>query len=133
MSALWNKISEYPVNLYSGTHEARRMTADDGVRRKDNLPAITRNDNISSKQSSRGFMNTQQNFSTTKSSLNALERNAHTSSQKHINPISQDIGGILNLNSERKIFVKKGRMLSSGYFLIEISRTESTFYIAAIK
>lgn len=109
------------------------MTADEGIKGRDNLPAITRNDNLSSKKGSQRFMNTQQNFNKSKSGFITLERNVHTSSQKQINPISQDIGGTLNLSSNRRIFIKKGRMLSSGYYLIEISRTDSTFYIAAIK
>lgn len=109
------------------------MTADEGTRAKDGLPAITRNDRLYSKRSDRKMLNTQQNFNKPKSGFNTLESNSHTSSQKQINPISQDIGGLLNLSSERKVFIKKGRMLSSGYYLIEISRTDTTFYIAAIK
>ena len=47
--------------------------------------------------------------------------------------IQKGVGGILNLEDDRHIFTKKAMMLRTGYFLIEVSKSETTFYIADIK
>ena len=114
---LIEKISEYPMNLYQEFQDGRRMTADPGARKKDNLPSITKNESIDSKKNRRRFLNTQQNFHSSKTGLSESERNIHTSSQKQIDPITQDIGAMLNLNSDRRIFFKERKNAIGWIFL----------------
>ena len=98
------------------------MTANPGQRIKANIPNVTKNDNQEYKANKRRFLNTQQNFHSTNTGLTDTERNAHTSSQKQVDQITQDIGGMLNLDPNRTVLLKTGKMLSVGYFLIEISK-----------
>lgn len=130
---LIEKISEYPIRLYDGYQENERMTIDPSIRSKDNFPSIKRNSNSITRKGKRRFLNTQQDFYTAKQGLSETERNTHTSSQKQNQLIPQDIGGIVNLDSERIVLIKKGRMMTTGYYLVEVSRTETTFHIVAIK
>lgn len=131
---LMKKMSEYPINLYDGHHDHGRMTAYPGFRSKQDLPHLGRGSgSLTRKSKRRRFLNTQQDFFRGTQGLTGSERDAHTSSQKQSVQVYQDIGAMVNLDSQRKIFVKKTKMLSNGFYYVEISRTQDTFYIVAIK
>lgn len=132
---LMEKISEYPMRLYDGYLEHGRLpTAETGFSIKENLPNIGRGSgSLTRKSVRRRNLNTQQNFYTNKQGLTGTINPPSTSTHKQNAGLQQDIGSIINLDADRKVLCKRARMMSNGYYLIEVSKTETTFYIAAIK
>jgi hypothetical protein len=132
---LMEMISEYPVKLYDGYREhGRLVTADPSVQNREHLPQLRgEGGSLTRKSIRRRNLNTQQDFYTDKQGLTGPARGTYTSAQKQREVTDQDIGGIINLDADRKVLAKKGRMMSNGYYFIEASKTDSTFYIAAIK
>lgn len=131
---LVEKISEYPFKLYDGQLNNERLPTEIGQRRKKNLPSIRSSGwSLTRKVGNRRNLNTQQDFYKNRQGLTGTVREAYTSAQKASNSPQQDVGGMVNLDSGRHVFAKKARMLSSGYFIIEISKTDTMFFIAAIK
>lgn len=134
MNSLLNKISEYPIKLYDGYKDHGRLpTAEMVLRRREDLPNIKSQGGSITRQGNRRNLNTQQDFYKNRGGLTGTDRDANTASQNKMPEIDQDIGGLVNLDPSRKIFTKKARMMSNGYYFIEVSRTDETFYIAAIK
>jgi hypothetical protein len=103
------------------------------LRRKEDFSNIgSQGGSIAHKNKGRN-LNTQQDFYKNRGGLTGTDRDTYTASKNKIPVTDQDIGGFVNLDPDRKIFAKKARMMSNGYYFIEVSRTEETFYIAAIK
>lgn len=132
---LIENISEYPINLYDGYKDHSRLpTAEVGLRKRDDFSNIRGHGrSITRKEKQRRKLNTQQNFYRARDTLTGTRKGTNTPANNQQNIIDLDIGGLINLDPNRRILAKKARMMSSGYYLIEISRTDKTFYIAALK
>ena len=132
---LIENISEYPIKLYDGYRDHSRLpTAEIGIRKKENLPNIRNSGgSVTRKSKRRRKINTQQDFYRNRDTLTAPYKTAQTPSQRMSKGIEQDIGGLIGLDSNRKILAKEARMMSNGFYFIEISHTDEIFYIAAIK
>lgn len=119
--------------MYDGYQDhARLTTADPTMSVAQNLPKIRRGGGSLPRKGRRN-LRTQQNFYPNRQGLTGTGTDNYSSSQKQSQDINQDIGCLINLDSDRKILIKKGRMMSNGFYFIEVSRTDTLFYIAAIK
>ncbi len=129
---LIENISEFPINLYAGYKDHSRLpTAEMGFRRAEDLPNIT--GPMSRKQAKRRKLNTQQDFYRARDTLTGLSKEPPLGTDSKNDKIVEDIGGQINLPADRKILTQKARKMSSGFFMIEVSRTDKTFFIAAMK
>lgn len=130
---LLKNISQKPLWLYDGYQDHTRLTtADPTMSVAQNLPKIRRGGGSLPRKGRRN-LRTQQNFYPSRQGLTGTRNDKYSSSQKQSQDINQDIGSLINLDPDRKILMKKGRMMSNGFYFIEVSSTENLFYIAAIK
>lgn len=132
---LMERISKYPIRLYDGLKDPLRLNTESGSRQFNQLPKLKSSaGSLTQKNKPRRNLNTQQDFYKSKQGLDGPVRDTYTSAQKSPKSIQKDIGGLVNLDANRQIFTKRARMLSTGYFLIEVSKKDDQmFYIAAIK
>lgn len=109
-------------------NEGRLATADSRINIRER-PSVR--NLMTRKSQKRRNLNTQQNFYKSKQDLTDTVREAGTA--KASSRISEDVGAMIGLEAGRKILHKGVRMMSNGFYLIEISKTESMFNIAAVK
>jgi hypothetical protein len=122
---LIEKISEYPMHLHQNS---RSPTAENGLRPRDRMQHYSSVQRSNGKK--RRNLNTQQDFYKNRGGLTDTVRGTHTSSIKNKDSeIDKDIGGTVNLDADRKIFCKTSKMMSNGFYFVEVSRTDSMFYI----
>lgn len=100
---LIENISEYPINLYDGNKDHRRMpTAGVGFRRKEDFPNIGGPSGPNRRKSKqRRKLNTQQIFYRARDTLTGTNKGSIIPSQKKDNEIDRDIGGLINLDPNR--------------------------------
>jgi hypothetical protein len=122
------KITLNSEKLMKSINEGRLATADSriNIREKPSLRNL-----MIRKSQNRRNLNTQQNFYKSRQDLTDTIR--ETGTAKASSRISEDVGAMIGLDASRKILHKGVRMMSNGFYLIEISKTESMFNIAAVK